>query len=144
MDLTIKQLADRLGVSKTAIRKHMTPEFRGEYTETDRNGVITIDSAGCNLIAETMGKLPEFLETIGNKIPETPETEETITIPRSVLALLEQQLKEKDAQIAELTKAISAQATSVQAAQALHAGTMQQIGDGKRRGLFGFFSKKEK
>nr|WP_252893101.1 HTH domain-containing protein [Lentilactobacillus otakiensis] len=32
MELTIKELADELSVSKTAIRKHMDDKFRDTYT----------------------------------------------------------------------------------------------------------------
>lgn len=140
MSKTIKELADALGVSKTAVRKHMTEEFRREYVETDRNGVITIDAAGCNLIAETMGKLLRTPEEPANQIPETGENTENVTIPRSVLVMLEEQLRQKDAQlaskdqqIADLTATVRAQADSLQAAQALHAGTMQQqlLSDGE-------------
>ncbi len=52
MRRTIKQLADELGVSKTAIRKYMTEDFRSNHVETNRNGVFTIDSAGCAHIAQ--------------------------------------------------------------------------------------------
>ena len=54
MDMTIKQLADSLGVSKTAIRKRFTAEFRKKYVKTTENGTIIISENGCKLIAETM------------------------------------------------------------------------------------------
>lgn len=133
MSKTIKELADALGVSKTAIRKYMTDDFRREHTETNRNGVITIDSDGCNLIAESMGKQWEQPKTIENMVPESDENTANVTIPRSVLTMLEEQLRQKDdqlkvkdEQIADLTATVRAQAESLQAAQALHAGTMQQ------------------
>lgn len=56
MAKTIKQLADELGVSKTAIRKYMSDDFRLRYTKIGNNGVISIDSAGCRLIASFMGR----------------------------------------------------------------------------------------
>lgn len=143
MELTIKQLADRLGVSKTAIRKHMSPEIRAEHTDTDPNGVIIIDSEGCKLIAESLGKLPELAECKVESIPETTENTENVTIPRSVLALLEGQLAEKDRQIAEKDKHIAELTTALHAAQALHAGDMKRLGDGKRRGLRAWFNKGE-
>lgn len=171
MSKTIKEVADALGVSKTAVRKYMDDDFRRKHTETNRNGVITIDSDGCNLIAESMGKRWEQLEPIENTVPESDENTANVTIPRSVLTMLEEQLRQKDAQlaskdqqIADLTATVRAQAESLQAAQALHAGTMQQqmLSDGsyesaqaesevtvevvpeaseppKRKGFFGWF-----
>lgn len=123
MSMTIKELADTLGVSKTAVRKHMSEDFRANYTEKDRKEVITIREDGCKLIAELMGRSDKLPQESENKFSETPET---ITIPRVVWIALEQQLKEKDKTIADLTATIRAQAQVVTQAQALHAGTLQQ------------------
>lgn len=134
MSKSIKELADSLGVSKTAIRKYMDEDFRVAHTVTNRNGVITIDSAGCLLIAESMGKTWNDSGNTENKVSEntgnTGNTE-NITIPRIVWDTLQDQLKAKDDQIKDLIKSINTQATSVQSAQALHAGTMQQLGAGE-------------
>lgn len=128
---TIKELADSLGVSKTAIRNYMTEEFRAKYTAKNDKGVITITPDGCKVIAESFAKSPESNR---NDFAET----ELITIPRSVLATYEEQLRQKDVQLAEkdlqikdLTATVKSQAQSVQSAQALHAGTMQQLGAGE-------------
>lgn len=125
--VTIKALADALGVSKTAIRNYMDDEFRAKHTAKDDKGVITIDSEGCKLLSENFGKQAV------NTGKQTPETE-VLAIPRSVWQLMEDQLREKDEQlrvkdqqIADLTSTVRAQAESLQAAQALHAGTMQQM-----------------
>lgn len=130
MSMTIKELADTLGVSKTAVRKHMSEDFRANYTEKDRKEVITIREDGCKLIAEMMGRSDKLPQQSENKFAETPET---ITIPRVVWLALERQLQEKDdqlkakdLQIADLTATVRAQAQGVNQAQALHAGTMQQ------------------
>ena len=43
MSKTIKELADEFGVSKTAIRKKLTEEFRSKWVETSTaNGVQTL------------------------------------------------------------------------------------------------------
>lgn len=47
MEKTIKQIADELGISKTALRKYMTPAFRNDYV-TERNGVLYISENGEN------------------------------------------------------------------------------------------------
>ena len=135
MSKTIKQLADELGVSKTAVRNYMTEEFREKHTEKDCKGVILVSADGCKLIAESFGKTE-------NNRKENSETE-LCTIPRSVLTMLEEQLQAKDeqlaakdAQIADLTATVRAQSESLHAEQALHAGTMQKqlaLEDGSKK-----------
>ena len=126
--MTIKELADALGVSKTAIRNYMDADFRAKYTAKDDKGVITITPDGCKLLSENIGKQTE---NTGKNNPET----ELLTIPRSVWQLMEDQLREKDEQlrikdlqIADLTAAVKSQAQSINADRhnAL-AGTMQQM-----------------
>ena len=43
MELTIKELADELSVSKTAIRKHMDDKFRDTYTIKKGNKILIKD-----------------------------------------------------------------------------------------------------
>ena len=125
---TIRELADSLGVSKTAIRNYMDADFRANYTEKDSKGVISITPEGCKLISENFGKSAE------NTAKSAPETE-LLTIPRSVWLLMEQQIQEKDEQlrvkdqqIADLTAAVKAQAQSINADRhAELAGQMQQM-----------------
>ena len=112
--MTIKQIADELGVSKTAVRNYMNEEFRAKYTEKDCKGVIIVSPEGCKLIAESLGKTE-------NERKESAETE-LFTIPRSVweamqdqLRVKDEQLAAKDAQIADLTATVKAQAQSINA-----------------------------
>lgn len=155
---TIKQLADDLGMSKTAIRNYMDDDFRLKYTKKDSKGVITISPEGCKFIAESSGRLYKKVESSTNQFAETTENDENITIPRSVLTVLEEQLRQKDEQllvkdkqIADLTEAIRFQAQSINAARQNElAGTMQQmIPDGgtisekskRKTGIFNWFGK---
>lgn len=120
--MTIKALADALGVSKTAVRKYMTEEFRCEHTETNRNGVITIDSDGCKLIAMHLERTEKLAGATENKIPEieeTSENNENLVVPRVVWDALQEQLKSKDQQIADVMKLLDQ-------AQQLQAGTLQR------------------
>lgn len=124
MDMTIKQLANSLGVSKTAIRKRFTAEFRNNYLKTTENGVIIISENGCKLIAET-------IQTTTNQLPQTEET---------TIDVLIKQISEKDKQIEALTSALTTSqeqikqlteslhdtTTALAAAQSLHAGTIKQ------------------
>ena len=112
---TVKQLADELGVSKTAIRKRMDSEFRANYVQTTENNVLIISEIGCEIIAKT-------LKTSENQIPQT--TENTVS-DNSMIMFLQEQLREKDKQIEALTKALENTTSSLKASQALHAGTIQ-------------------
>ncbi len=138
---TIKQIADELGVSKTAIRKHMTPEFRASYVQTDENGLLYINEDGEKHL-KSLRKSPQtkFAETTGN------------LVPTDFVAILQEQLKVKDEQIkslsaqieqlhselaterlknneqiAQLTTALENMTESLTAAQALHAADKQQL-----------------
>ena len=137
--MTIKQLADVLGVSKTAIRKYLTAEFRENHVETTENQVITISETGCKLIAETMGKTANLSQNSANSFAETaktaenPEQNNQSQPLEALILMLQKELEEKNAQLAakdrqieQLTSALDHTTSSLQAAQVLHAGTMQQ------------------
>ena len=98
--MTIKQLADQIGVSKTAIRKYLTEEFRTNHVETAANGVITISETGCGIISANFRKHENVVKTTANQFSENTENTENITIPRVVWKTLQEQLKEKDRQLA--------------------------------------------
>ena len=147
MNKTIKQLADELHVSKTAVRKYMDEEFRSKHTEIDRNGVIVITPEGCKLIAEIIEN---------NRKPIATTTENTVsadvlTIPREVWEALQAQMAEQaktietqrkqiddySERLKEANDAVAKTATALQGAQALHAGTIKKQldapGDEKKR-----------
>ena len=129
MSMTVKQLADSLGVTKTAIRKRFTEDFRANHLQTTANGVIIISDEGCKLIAET-------LQTTANQIPQTAETvtenpensllETTIAVLREQLAVKDSQIAAQQEQIKTLTQSLHDTTAALTAAQALHAGTIQQ------------------
>lgn len=144
MNKTIKQLAEELGVSKTAIRKYMTPEFREKYVQTSEKGLLYINSEGENLL-KSLRKPSQTSET---KFAETSEN----LVSDEFVVLLQEQLKIKDEQIkslytqieqlqltlnneqqnhseqvAQLTTALENTTASLNAAQALHAADKQQL-----------------
>lgn len=131
---TIKQIAEIFGVSKTAVRKYMTDDFRKKYVQTDGNGVLYINQEGENQL-KSLWKLPRTTE---NQFAETTENEVcgTETLLKQMIDILQQQLKEKDNQIkelqtqaAQLTSALENTTNSLKAAQALHAATVKQIAE---------------
>ena len=127
---TIKELADVLGVSKTAVRNYMDEEFRRKHTESNRNGSITIDSDGCKLIAKSMGKDWTESEYTENHFPESGGKSENMTIPRSVWDFMEDRVKHLEAELAEERKHNRSLADELaklaDQAQQLHAGEMKQ------------------
>lgn len=147
MPKTIKQIADEIGVSKTAVRQKLKQEFPVGFREQTKevSGVIYIDEKLENLIKQ------RFLETknksaTGNQKPETSGNQfpqasgEVSGSLQIVIELLKEQLEVKDKQIAERDKHIGKlQAEkdewklAFQTEQALHAGTItKQITDTSR------------
>ena len=95
MEKTIKDLADELGVSKTAIRKKMTDEFREKYTRINGK-TIYINDEGQKKIRET--------STRRNNNKKNKEVEENTDLSVDVLDTMKKQLAAKDKQISELQK----------------------------------------
>ena len=116
---TIKQLADELGISKTAVRKYFTADFREKHTQTNEKNTILIDETGCKLIAESLQKHPANPE---NKFAETTENQ----VLAEVVAMLRAELDIKNKQIEDLSTALAAAQQTAAQAQALHAGTMRK------------------
>ena len=130
---TIRELAGELGVSKTAVRKHMDEHFRAEHTENMPGNIIGIDEDGCKLIAESIRKPPEttanqFAETAGNQVfaDEVSFLREQLRVKDQQIERLQDQLDKKEDEIINLTAAINNMSCTVQGEQALHAGTMKK------------------
>ena len=135
MSKSIKQLADEFGVTKTAIRKRFTDDFREKHIHTTDKNILIIDDEGCKLIAET-------LQTTANQIPQTKgnqaETSENsanllLETLQTTITMLQEQLSAKDnlivaqqEQINILTESLHDTVTALTSAQALHAGTIQE------------------
>lgn len=131
---TIKQVADGLGVSKTAIRKHLSDEFRERYTKLGENNVILIDEQGCKLLAQSFQKPPK---TTTNKFAETTENQ----VFADIIATLKAELEIKNKQIEDLSSALASAQQTASQAQALHAATItKQLAPPKKR-FFNIFKK---
>jgi predicted ArsR family transcriptional regulator len=116
---TIKQLADELGVSKTAVRNCMDDAFRAKYTAKNSKGEITISAEGCKVVSEKYRKSPQSSE---NQLPKTGENQvsgDMVALLQATIETLREQLAVKDRQIEHLTRLADQ-------AQALHAGTIKQ------------------
>lgn len=140
MSKTIKQIAAELGVSKTAVRKYMTLDFRKKYVQTDGNGILQINEEGENLL-QSLRKQPQTPQT---KFSETIENQglqgvvdiqkETIGLLKGQLAAKDEQIRAQQSQIEQLTAALQQQtaalestAAALTAAQSLHAADKKTL-----------------
>lgn len=127
---TIKQIADEIGVSKQAVQKRLSREPL--YTSTQpyihtKQGTKYIDEQGEKLI------ISAFNGKVYTKVADNVHIDETDNHVYTLIATLQEQLQIKDRQISdlqksngELTAALENTTASLQAAQALHAGTMHK------------------
>jgi len=135
---TIKQVADELGTSKTAIRRRLTDDFKKKHTEII-NGVIFIKPEGEKMIVETV---PERSGTVERCVPVrsgTPLQEVTAGIAAAVMQgeidalkkiidLMEVQKAKDDRLIEELSATVREQAESLNADRRNElAGTFKQL-----------------
>jgi len=131
---TIKQIADEIGVSKTAVRKHLTDEVKTKFAETV-SGTIYISDAGEMLIKSAFErKLPQtkFAADSANLFAVvSPEVSALVSMLQGELEIKNEQIRELNERLSETTVALVAAQQTAQAAQMLHAGTIQkQLTDG--------------
>lgn len=105
MELTIKELADELSVSKTAIRKHMDDKFRDTYTIKKGNKILIKDEG----VEVLKGQFKNQESHVSKDEPKQTANQLAIKSSDKQTALLAEQLEDqrkqidaKDKQIAEL------------------------------------------
>lgn len=112
---TIRELADEFNVSKQAVRKRLTDQFRTNYVETvHSNGVKTlvVTVSGYMLLKQHFlggnadGKVASNVDGNGGKLDVAGDSKKTDD-EVSVLKILEQQLAVKDRQIENKDSQIS-------------------------------------
>ncbi|MGR8809932.1 DNA-binding protein [Leuconostoc citreum] len=112
---TIRELADEFNVSKQAVRKRLTDEFRANYVETvHSNGVETlvVTVTGYMLLKQHFsggndsGKFTSNVDGNGGNLNVTSDRTKIVD-EASVLKILEQQLAVKDRQLENKDSQIS-------------------------------------
>ena len=101
---TIKELADEFNVSKQAVRKRLTEEFRANHVETvTSNGVKTlvVTYTGYMLLKQ------HFTTSNASRNDKVTDTSNPTTGDLSVVKILEQQLFVKDKQLENKDSQIS-------------------------------------
>ena len=125
---TIRQIADEIGVSKTAVNKQIAN--LGLRSGLRKNGnQFAIDEHQEALIKQAFSEKSQT--EIENQSQTKTQTEnhevgDLVCVLQATIDTLQGQLEVKDRQIAKLTEALVAAQQTAVAAQALHAGTIQQ------------------
>lgn len=140
---TIRQIADEIGVSKQAVfkkikREPLSTSLQGLTATVDGRLMVEVD--GEKLIKQAFSEIAPSTTT--NRLtgavdglvdaPSTKNEEKmaevdgVISVLKATIDTLQGQLEVKDRQIAKLTEALVAAQQTAAAAQALHAGTIQQ------------------
>lgn len=121
---TIKQLAEELGISKQKVYRYIKKNCINEALL--RNGMMYYDEAVENLL-----KMEFLKNVISSKVHH--EAFQTASNDAGMMQFLKLQLQVKDQQIeqlqdqiSQLTMALENTTAGLKAAQALHAGTIQQ------------------
>ena len=129
---TIRQIADEIGVSKQAVYKRYKGKLHtvcAPYAHTVQ-GVLYLSEQAETLIKQ------DFLQndcsngahterSIGAVLEQSQEAG-VVAVLQATIDTLQGQLEVKDRQIEKLTEALAAAQQTAAAAQALHAGTIQQ------------------
>lgn len=134
---TIKQIADELGVSKQAVHQKRKKEPLSTalqpFTE-NVDGIIYISVDGENLLKQAFSRNEPSTPIDGvddNKFTSidgqvSSDFSAVIEVLQKQLEVKDKQISEQQQSIKELTAALENTTSSLKAAQALHAGTMQQ------------------
>mgnify|MGYP002545612715 CR=1 FL=1 len=140
---TIRQIADEIGVSKQAVfkkikREPLSTSLQGLTATVDGRLMVEVD--GEKLIKQAFsenapsttdnqltGAVDGLVDAPSTKNAEkTAEVDGVISVLQATIDTLQGQLEVKDRQIEKLTEALAAAQQTAAAAQALHAGTIQQ------------------
>lgn len=125
-------------MSKEAVRKRL-PSIPPTSLTTGKRNAIMVDETGKLLLQALVSGNGESQLPTDNRTDYQPnrQPEAVKTVPWEVYEDLRKQLEVKDEQIKSLSDALLAAQQSAQAAQALHAGTMQtKLLDEPKKGFF--------
>ena len=143
MAKTIKQIADEIGVSKQTVYKRYKGKLYtvcAPYAHTEQ-GVLYIEEQGETLIKQDFlqkecsigAHTYAHTERSNGAVLEQSENagvvavlQTTIDTLQGQLAIKDKQIEELNARLAEVSSVLVAAQQTAQAAQALHAGTIQQ------------------
>lgn len=125
---TIKEIAAALGVDKQRVYRYIKREHISEAHQ--RNGVMYYDEAAERLIIQGLSGNTVSAEAHHDVHHEAHHD----TVTEALVDMLQQELEIKNEQIRELNARLAESNAALVAAQALHAGSIQQqLTDGKKK-----------
>ena len=132
MAKTIKEIADELGVSKTAVSKQIAN--LGLRSSLRKNGnQFAIENQQENSVSDEQSQTKSQTTNANQSQTANHEVcdlvgvlQTTVDTLQAQLAVKDEQIRELNARLAECSTALLAAQETARAAQALHAGTMQQ------------------
>lgn len=127
MAKTIKEIADEIGVSKTAVRKQIA-NLKLQTSLRKNGNQFAIDDKQEMLIKQAFFKKTETKNA--NQTETKTQTgnhkvSDLVCVLQTTIDTLQNQLSIKDEQIESQSKIIENLSAALEAAQALHAGTIQ-------------------
>ena len=133
---TIRQIADEIGVSKQAVYKRYKGKLHtvcAPYAHTEQ-GVLYLSEQAETIIKQDFLKddrsngahTDTHTERSNGAVSEQSQENSVVAVLQATIDTLQGQLEVKDRQIEKLTEALVAAQKTAAAAQALHAGTIQQ------------------
>ena len=129
---TIRQIADEIGVSKQAVYKRYKGKLHtvcAPYAHTEQ-GVLYLSEQAETLIKQDFLKADRsngaHTERPIGAVSEQLKEADVVSVLQATIDTLQEQLEVKDQQIEKLTEALLAAQKTAAAAQALHAGMIQQ------------------
>ena len=125
MEMTIKQLADELAVSKSTIGRAIVQlGFQDQLCKIGNKYMLS--ETQILQIKLQLSKDEEEKSLQANQEMQNVILQEQLSILNKQLAIKDHQIKILQEQIGQLTTAMESMATALTAAQALHAGTIQK------------------
>lgn len=121
--MTIKAFAEASGRSQQAIYKQISTRLSAYLHEID--GQKFVERRALFEVFH-IGEEVEQCNFNSTK-PQKASSDKALELLEKTIQMLEEQLQAKDREIERLTETIQTQATGINGAQALHAGTMKQM-----------------
>lgn len=126
--ISVTELAKRLGVSRQAIYNRLTKDLSSFVKVVDSKKVLDI----------------AVLEHLGvNEVDKnvSSEVDKIVNVLTAELEIKNEQIRSLQEQVTQLTEALQNTTSSLMAAQALHASSVKQLGDGSRQSKDRFWSR---
>lgn len=125
--LTIREVAESLGISRQAVYSKLDKEFKPYLTVQNGKKLLNHAVLQDNKEKEVSSTIDKNIQSIVNLLDrQNEQLSMELDIKNRQLETKDEQIKELNARLAETTAALVTAQQTAQAAQALHAGTIRQ------------------